>query len=1244
MSKRCLFSACVFVCVFVVSMSPVFAQKGSLSLVPSSLSSPGVGEEFELSVNITGGEAVAGYQVSVAFDPTALAYVSSENADYFPADAFTLPVQHKGSRVELVATSLGGEGQGDGTLAVVRFKVKAVKASTVSLSEALLSNRLGQTVRPGVTGAKITVPIDGDRQTEESLVSFLHMKYTGSVGGQPVDLVRNLLPPILPDSKHKVVLTLTNEQTGKPMPSVGLSLSTDSSSTTTATFKPAVITTDENGQAETEITFGEKPGIFILFVELKDKRPRVTLSPNIRSNRPVVEGEDVLVTHNLPSRIYRPGSTHKVILTVIKERNHEPVPSVGLSLSTDSSSTTTATFKPAVITTDKNGKAQTEITFGEKSGRFALYVDMNIATIQVQVGYISYVGGQVNLEHNLYNLSSGGYLPGSKHKMMLTLTNSQTGKPMPSVGLSLSTNNKNSTATATFKPTVITTDKEGKAQTEITFGKKSGHLHINVDMSNSTATWVLLGYTGSVRGEPVNLEHDLSSDTAYLPGSKHKMMLTLTNAQTGKPMPSVVLSLSTNNKNSTATATFKPAVITTDKEGKAQTEITFGEKAGRLHINVDIPSREVFFLRDETVIDIVDITLDGTPRVFDAPNVSFELGLTKTRKKLVVKFKNARQGRAVVFDTYGKSNEIVKFDPKKVRTDSNDRAVTYVTFEAGMTDVNVIIDVSREVFFDNRNRRIDTEIIFDGTSGLTHTIGASKRGGELVVKFKDASPSLNIVPHVDLVHFANTGGNVKFDPQVVRPDKNGRAVTYITFEAGIRDVTIEVHTTSKLNTKNKYGATVYRYSDGHEVVLIKGLYLSDHGLYGPFGKKPKDPLDVDTPDLTCYVPRGESKHFKIERQGAENTCGQHAARMVLFYYGVDVSLKDLNTWLGAGWETKTFGMTAEQMMSALGLLPVKTKRLSGNGKGYSRRDSLRDKISQSRPPIIVIKIKRNAYHHTVVVGYDTKTDQFLLADPWGFFYWVPWNSLNGWWHLSDQREKNLTWEEFWKERANLNAWGNASPSAGFLLRWFGALAPYRMFVPEKAPPYHHLESQTVKKSVKAKKKSGALFTGGWWRKTITFNGRIGAFSAGILEGSIDKDWVIKGNELTLSGDSHSIGYYPLIVTAYYKPGAAAAPVLALPPKTTALLPNYPNPFNPETWIPYHLAKPADVTLTIYAIDGKVVRHLELGHQVAGFYQSKSRAAYWDGRNDVGERVASGVYFYTLKAGEFAATRKLLILK
>ena len=101
---------------------------------------------------------------------------------------------------------------------------------------------------------------------------------------------------------------------------------------------------------------------------------------------------------------------------------------------------------------------------------------------------------------------------------------------------------------------------------------------------------------------------------------------------------------------------------------------------------------------------------------------------------------------------------------------------------------------------------------------------------------------------------------------------------------------------------------------------------------------------------------------------------------------------------------------------------------------------------------------------------------------------------------------------------------------------------------------------------------------------------------------------------------------------------------SLIPEETALLRNYPNPFNPETWIPYQLAESAEVTLTIYDMNGQLVQRLEVGHQAAGMYQSRSRAVYWDGRNRLGESVASGLYFYTLTTGDFTATRRMLILK
>ena len=101
---------------------------------------------------------------------------------------------------------------------------------------------------------------------------------------------------------------------------------------------------------------------------------------------------------------------------------------------------------------------------------------------------------------------------------------------------------------------------------------------------------------------------------------------------------------------------------------------------------------------------------------------------------------------------------------------------------------------------------------------------------------------------------------------------------------------------------------------------------------------------------------------------------------------------------------------------------------------------------------------------------------------------------------------------------------------------------------------------------------------------------------------------------------------------------------SLLPEKTALLRNYPNPFNPETWIPYQLAHAADVTLAIYDAKGTLVRQLDLGYQQAGHYTDRMRAAYWDGRNHLGESVGNGLYFYQLRAGDYSTMRKMVILK
>ncbi len=127
-------------------------------------------------------------------------------------------------------------------------------------------------------------------------------------------------------------------------------------------------------------------------------------------------------------------------------------------------------------------------------------------------------------------------------------------------------------------------------------------------------------------------------------------------------------------------------------------------------------------------------------------------------------------------------------------------------------------------------------------------------------------------------------------------------------------------------------------------------------------------------------------------------------------------------------------------------------------------------------------------------------------------------------------------------------------------------------------------------------------------------------------------------------------WYTYNEMTFSAPPVLAKPEVVNPPTTTSvveqtrLFQNYPDPSNPETWIPYELSEDADVTVEIYDLTGAMVRKLVLGRQTKGRYIDKRRAAFWDGRNERGELVSSGVYFYTLKADEFSATRRLALLK
>ena len=211
---------------------------------------------------------------------------------------------------------------------------------------------------------------------------------------------------------------------------------------------------------------------------------------------------------------------------------------------------------------------------------------------------------------------------------------------------------------------------------------------------------------------------------------------------------------------------------------------------------------------------------------------------------------------------------------------------------------------------------------------------------------------------------------------------------------------------------------------------------------------------------------------------------------------------------------------------------------------------------------------------------------------------------------------------------------------------------------ERWTKYVDVPAGTIRSSVTVSETSHSIDR---WAKKKNWNDQRGAYMQGWEWW--DHDTVKVYGRITNGACWSTYNWVKFKVAGYYEGTASSRPVNGAPaltseldtlseywqdlsnvPLETNLLTNYPNPFNPETWIPYQLAEAAKVHIAIYAADGKLVRSLPLGHQPAGMYTSHSRAAHWDGKNEFGEPVASGIYFYTLTAGEFTATRKMLILK
>ena len=421
-------------------------------------------------------------------------------------------------------------------------------------------------------------------------------------------------------------------------------------------------------------------------------------------------------------------------------------------------------------------------------------------------------------------------------------------------------------------------------------------------------------------------------------------------------------------------------------------------------------------------------------------------------------------------------------------------------------------------------------------------------------------------------------------------------------------------------------AEIYTYNNGDQIVTIKGLRLN---------------LSAFDPKANRYIPHNGGNDFIIMKQFDKN-CGPNSVQMLLYYHRKHRKLKDI--WKAAGIRTVAFGTSPIELRKALNELDV-----SAHWYISKTLDDVRRYIRNNRPPILLLRLSNTGYHWVVAVGYDTRQNEILIADPNGRFEWWDAEQLNANWTLESLPEFEVGDGEWYEFQIDI----------GLFNRF--RLNPNTAIVPLEAPSFEtsYLDYWSDMQAIEIHGKT--VFRGNTrqWEETLTFQNPFSIVHVSGIElltsrgtasvngwervndrsirvwGDIADGWFLRGRLWVIVRT-----FYVNDVDPLTERSTAKAPSVL--PTEISVLPNYPNPFNPETWIPYQLTKPADVNVSIYSADGKLVRTLALGHKPAGIYYDKSRAIYWDGKNRQGEPVASGIYFYTFKAGSFSTTKKMLI--
>ncbi len=977
------------------------------------------------------------------------------------------------------------------------------------------------------------------------------------------------------------------DQSDKPLQGVKVTFSVRRGG---GTLSAGSITTDANGRAESTLTLGPEPGtntVVATVTGVQGGQRFTAEGVRIPESLEIISGGD---QEGLPGAVLE-----EPFVVEVRDQSDKPLRGVQVRFSVSGGD---GTLSLTSITTDANGRAESILTLGPDPG--TNIVTVSVTGIQEQQ---TFSAEGIRIPKTLEIVSGGDQkgLPGAAlENPFVAEVRDQTGKPLPGVLVTFSV----SSGGGTLSTGSVTTDSNGRAESVLTLGPDPVTNIVTVSV-----TGIHEQQTFSAEGIriPKTLKIISGEEQEGLPGAAlEKPFVVEVRDQFDKPLPGTEVTFSVTTGGGTPSA----ETVTTNSSGRAASTLTLGPKPGTNTVTI-------------TVVEIQEqqtFTAEGirTPKTLEIISGGDQKGLpgaTLTHPFIVEVRDGENRPVPWVKVTFSVGSGGGTLSAGMVTTDSNGRAESTLTLgrNPGTNTVTVsVTGIQEEETFTAEGIRIPkTLMIISGDEQKGLPGAALEKPFVIEVRDQFDEP----LPGIEVTFSVTTGGGT-LSAGSVTTAADGRTQSTFTLgpKPGTNIVTVSVTGIQEEKTFTAEGVrvpTTLEIISGDDQEGLPGTAL-EH----PFVVEVLDDENKPVPGVPVTFSVSSGSGTLSAGSATTDANGRAQSTLIL---GRNPGTNTVTVSVTEIQELKTF--TAEGIRIPLAFWIITgfdQKGVIGEALAYPFVVEVRD---QSGEPLAAVEVT-----FTVGIGGGMLSVTSAVTDDKG------------------RAQSTLT--------LGANPGTNSVTIAVAGIRETQTVSA----IAELPPIPEDINGDDAVNILDLVSVASALGgEGADLPADVNGDGVVNILDLVLVAGALGDAAAaptVRYRDLEIAPTAASINEWLIEARALdgldevMKRGILRLENLlaALTPNETALLPNFPNPFNPETWIPYHLAHDADVQVAIYDAGGSLVRRLNLGHQPAGFYTDRGRAAYWDGRNSSGESVASGIYFYALSAADFAATRRMLIRK